>query len=94
MICSKHNHRYMHEFEPCPFCLNDEVWSRRFDRVLRVVGLILFGVCIGVMLAGCAHDNGIIYKPAPKPSTASEVDTYIKSAGGVARFLGLGADAK
>jgi len=52
----------------------------------------LLGCAIIASVTGCAQ--GIVYKPAPKPSTASEVDTYIKSAGGVARFLGLGADAK
>jgi len=57
-----------------------------------VLAVYLLGCAIIVALNGCAQ--GIVYKPAPKPSTASEVDTYIKSAGGVARFLGLGADAK
>ena len=67
--------------------------NRLLNRIIIIEVFIL--LCLLIIVAtGCAHDNGIIYKPAPKPSTASEVDTYIKSAGGVARFLGLGADAK
>ena len=56
------------------------------------LAVYLLGCAIIASVTGCAQ--GIVYKPAPKPSTASEVDTYIKSAGGVARFFGIGADAK
>ena len=68
--------------------------NRLLNRIIIIEVFILLCLLIIAALTGCAHDNGIIYKPAPKPSAASEVDTYIKSAGGVARFLGLGADAK
>lgn len=69
MICPTRNIRHFQEFvETCPACDR-----RRFvDRVLRVVGVIVFGIAIAVQIS-YAHDNGIVYKPAPKPtSTVAE----------------------
>ena len=47
MICPTHNIRHFQEFgETCPACDR-----RRFvDRVLRVVGVIVFAVAIGIIL--------------------------------------------
>jgi len=68
--------------------------NRLLNRIIIIEVFILLCLLIIVALTGCAHDNGIIYKPAPKPSVMQEVDQGVKTIGGVARFLGLGADAK
>ena len=79
MVCPEHNYRHFQEFgETCPHC----DYARFIDRVLRVVGTIVIGIAIASLITGCAHDNGIIYKPAPKPAPADTINAVGNVLGG------------
>lgn len=49
---------------------------------IRIALIVLVGVAIAWMLAGCAHDNGIVYKPAPKPAPADTITAVGNVLGG------------
>ena len=40
-----------------------------------------------LLLSGCAHDNGIVIKPAPKSTQAENVDAYGRAAFGAWKII-------